>query len=182
MVSTRNASGGPIQVGSPVALAVTGLIPADFANPAVGIALSGGPPGSPIGWESSGTISRSDWSLVAGTRSLAAGQTYYVTGSGQIAPAGTQQVGVATSSNELAISIHQSLPQLAQIHPVTTAPPATLGRAGDLAYDGLKGNLWGPKTPAGWPRLPNKLITVAYDPNLSPVQAAPSATGWQVCS
>lgn len=182
MASTRNASGGPIQVGSPVALAGTGVIPADSTHPAVGIVLSGGPPGALISWADSGTVSRADWSQLTGASFLFPGLAYYVNGTGRLSTSGTQQVAVATSSLELAIAIHQNVPQLVQIHPVSAAPAPAMGAVGDLAYDGTKGNLWGPKTAAGWPRLPNKLVTVSYDPNLSPIAAAPTANGWQVCS
>jgi hypothetical protein len=182
MPSTRNASSGTIQHGAPVAFVGSGLAPASGANPAIGIALGGGPPGRVISWSNTGEVALSNWSLVTGAINLTPGVPYYVAGTGRLDTSGTQQVGFATSATTLTISIQNPASQLVQIHLVSGPPPAGTGTIGDLAYDGAKGNFWGPKTASGWPATPKKLVSVAYDPTGAPVVATPTQNGWQVCS
>jgi hypothetical protein len=130
-----------------VSLAIDGSPIAAFA-----VAIDGTPPGGIVTYATDGTVERSDWFLITGSKLLSPGKAYYLSGVGKLTTSGVQQIGVARSTTVLRIQVLQPIPKVSQIWPLTSPPYANLGKEGDLAYDARMKQLYGPKTSYGWGR------------------------------
>jgi hypothetical protein len=149
--SARNNGRFGIVIGQPVAEDESGnLLPADANHLAFAVATVGGPPGANVGYTTDGIVTRTDWTMVAGTQSLVPGKPYFVSGAGRISRTGKQQVGVPRSRQDLRVAIATAPLLVSQLHPVTGEPPPGLGEIGDFAYDPFLARWYGPKSSLGW--------------------------------
>ena len=69
------------------------------------IVTAGGPRGGVVSMLARGTVFLDDWTLAAGSRSLIVGATYFVGVGGKLVTFGGQPVGIATTKNELSVTI-----------------------------------------------------------------------------
>lgn len=180
--TSLNSSGGTILPGAPLSEAsATKVALASADAQAFAVCVSGGANGQVVAWSDAGTVTRKDWSPVAGAAALTPGQTYYLGSTpGTISTTGQQQIGIASSATTLRISIQPPQPVLVQTFVGNTVPSGNLGKLNDLYYDFTRGNLYRRGT-NGWEK-PAKLALPTIDPRNLPLNIAPTGNGWVTCS
>lgn len=160
--------------GSPIYLdanGFAGLATNDFT--AFAVATDSAPPGGIVTYSTDGTVERSDWTLITGKKSLNQGKAYFLSGTGKLAAAGNQQIGVAKSKTVLNILILQSSEPVTQVHTFRGQPPANLGKIGDLLINEVSLALM-KKGPDGWQHLA-KFVQSNVE---GPITLVQTPTGW----
>lgn len=114
------------------------------------IATDSAIPGQVVQYADEGTVTRADWTSIAGTSQLVPGQSYYLAPRGTLATTGSQRIGTARSKTVLRISISAPVQKTSTLYPVLSAPSPSLGSLGDFAFNSRTLAFYGPKTEYGW--------------------------------
>ena len=172
--TATNRGPDSILIGMAVALDNNGnLMLATSENSAIGVCLVGGLAAMLTTYSTDGLIERNSWAIITGTPSLSKGKAYFLAGDGKLSLGGTQKIGIAQDSKTLRVQIQAAVAPVAQIHQVTSAPDANLGRTGDFAYDTV-GLAFYAKSQSGW-GAPARMV---QSPQIEPIYLKSSGGVW----